>query len=162
MTQSIKWSDTSDKEKVRLILEQVMEHFIIPEQYVQHDRWDRWDIPHGVFLSIGFHWPIAFWDDVMLKGWYIRSATANPWTFDPRIFTPLRNMRDTNMLVEHIAQRFPHLNLQLIRYAYKRCYATFSAERTIDEEEWSEGIGDYCMEEAICKAALRACNVEIR
>lgn len=72
-----------------------------------------------------------------------------------------QNMNAIKLLRQRMAELHPLLNLHLFVYTYNRCYAAFSLEPPVDNDEWSEGNGEHCMEDAICLAALRACGVLI-
>lgn len=77
----------------------------------------------------------------------------------PRYTTRLDAIKQLRL---SMAERFPLLNLHCVAYTYNRCYAAFALEPPADNDEWSEGNGEYCMEEAICIAALRGCGYEVQ
>lgn len=138
MSNSIKWSELTPAQRDDIIHEKVMGH---------ERRTVRRSCPSRAggtaFISSYTTW-----------------QTGGPDT--PRYTTSLDAIKP---LRQHMAERFPLLNLHLIVYTYNRCYAVFNGgtydDPDVDEWEWTEGNGQHCMEEAICKAALRACGVEV-
>lgn len=148
----IRWAELSDKDKVRLLLERVMGYFVLEETV---KGYSTPDLPKRAQAPAGFHWPIAFWN-TDCDCWAYKDIADNGAT----LFHPLHSMDDVKVVRQHMAQRDALLNLHLIVYAYNRCYASFSLEPPEDSEDWSEGNGEYCMEEAICIAALRVVGVE--
>lgn len=59
MSDTIRWSDTSDKEKTRLILDHVLGYFIMPDSTF---KLGHFEMPSREEMPVGFHWPIAFWN----------------------------------------------------------------------------------------------------
>lgn len=153
MSEAINWRETPDKDKVRLILERVMGYYILPDS-------EDCTIPdrrtHPAFDWSAFHWPVASWDGGMVECWQIRDIVS-----DSRCFDPLHDMNDVKLLRVRMAELHPLLNLHVMVYTYNRCYAAFSLDLPVDEGEWSEGNGEYCLEEAVCIAALRAVGCEV-
>jgi hypothetical protein len=133
MSDTIKWSELTPSQRNDLIHEKVMGH-------------DRQSATRTCKTRAGdsFSYTVTFWQ------------TGGPDI--PRYTTSLDAIKP---LRQRMTERSSLLNLHLIVYAYNRCYASFSLEAPVDDREWSEGNGEHCMEEAICKAALRACNVEV-
>jgi len=134
MSDTIQWAELTPLQRNDLIHEKVM-------------GYERRTVRHEVPSRAG---GTAFISS------YTTWQTGGPGT--PHYTTSLDAIKP---LRQHMTERSPLLNLHLIVYAYNRCYASFSLEAPVDDGEWSEGNGEHCMEEAICKAALRACGVEV-
>lgn len=96
--------------------------------------------------------PLRVGSTAFISAWQRGETEVLRYTTSLDAIKPLR---------QRMAERFPLLNLHLIVYAYNRCYAAFSDSFEYDDWVLSEGNGEHCMEEAICKAALRACGVEV-
>lgn len=93
----MKWDEMTSKDKIRIILQQLFGCFTFEsektfEECMKNARKDYHTLPEG------FHWPIAFWDEVV-ECWFERDQWRDPQPFDP-----LRNLNDTWRVVERITQ----------------------------------------------------------
>lgn len=162
MSEPIKWAETSDKEKVRLIIEHVFHFYIMPDSVFVRGRLvmprERLD---------GFHWPIAFWNS---DGdcWQLKDVADDGCLFDP-----LRDLDDAMQIVEEInAGNFtlervitPPIERQVsyARYSEKPCF--YEAAFYLGEN-WTQTKQTYHHQadtphEAICIAALRVRGIEV-
>jgi hypothetical protein len=147
MSDTIKWSATSDREKTRLILDHVLGYFIVPDQYVEYGKLN---LPRGRTLLAehpDFHWPLAFWNS-SVDWWQARDIHTDPVSFDP-----LRDLNDTWLVIEHI-MRLPQSRDEALEW----CGPQFALwmEKTqlwaCTKEQAANEIG---------KIALQACGVEV-
>lgn len=156
MSESIKWAQTSDKDKVRLIIEHVFHFSILPDSaYV--DVYTP-EVVNGQAL--------AFWD-----------ANDGCWQLnderDTISFDPLHHLEDAWQIVEEInAGNFtlervvtppPEQQVSYARYSDKPCF--YEAAFYLGEN-WTQTKQTYHNQadtphEAICITALRARGIEV-
>lgn len=144
MSNTIRWSDTTDKEKTRLILEHVLGYFIMPDSTF---KYGRFEMPSRQDIPAGFHWPIAFWNSDV-DWWQTRDIATDPVFFDP-----LRDLNDAWQLVERVTQP-PQSQEEAQQFRSTRFMFWFEKANL-----WA------CTREeaatALCVAALRACGMEV-
>lgn len=144
----MKWDEMDEKDKTRLVLEQVMKHFILNETAT---GWRTPEFPKGLKAPNGFHWPIAFWNTDG-ECWMIRGIAT-----DPTIFNPLHDMNDAWQITE--LEQFSHV--EVMRYwisdvlapAYK-----YDCRLIAHGGEVFHSFGKT-PQEAICLAGLRSVGV---
>lgn len=142
MIQPIKWQEASDKEKVGALIQHVLQFPIQENTTIFTDQ------EHATWYE--YEYGIRYWNIF---------RRINDTSFVSEAFDPLHDLDSVRLLIRRMAQSHPLLNLNLIMYTYNRCYACFSL--TPEHEEWSEGNGEHCIEDAICIAALRSVGIEV-
>lgn len=151
----MKWTELDNKERVRFILEYVMGYFILQETA---KGWNTPEHPRGHdAVTIGFHWPIAFWNTDG-ECWMTRDIAT-----DPIIFNPLRDMNDAWKIIDHL-----NLPFDITRYATPDTpiepvayYAVFNVKtNSANYEDHYRTATARTAQEAICLAGLR-CRIEI-
>lgn len=145
----INWETTTDKERVRLILERVMGYFVL-EGTAQ--GWNTPEFPKGLKAPAGFHWPIAFWN-TDCECWAVRDIAT-----DPTLFNPLRDMNDAWLVIQSVKD-VDHLTLWGRKDASG--YASCSLILRSAGIRYDIDCGASTMPEAICKAALKAVGIVI-
>jgi hypothetical protein len=141
----MKWSELDDKERVRLILAEVMGYFVSDKTAT---GWETPDLGRDVHAPEGFHWPLAFWNTDG-ECWMIRDSGTDPVPFEP-----LRDLNDTWMIVESIKERGTRYNNPLFPQWQSHLSNLYGrpSERDMLWDLNPEGI---------CIAALRAQGIEI-
>ena len=143
MSEAIKWAELTPQQRDTLVAEKIMGWRATPcdgeqgEQPISSDGW--------FCLKCGYD---GNWGD-----------SFEHMELPPRYTTRLDAIKQ---LRQRMAERFPLLNLHLIAFTYHRCYAAFAEEYPYENWEWAEGNGEHCMEEAICKAALKVCKWKVQ
>src|ERR1700730_2671943 len=90
----MKWSETSSRDKVSLILDRVLGYYILPDGLVHQGQLK---LPHWKNSPlVDFHWPAAFWDE-SVERWQTRDIAT-----DPVLFDPCRDLNDAWMIVEKL------------------------------------------------------------
>ena len=142
----MKWSELSDRDKVKLILEHVFGHYFVDD--------DSFTVRHRGDMPKDFHWPIAWWDS-LVERWQTRDIASN-WNTQ---FDPLHDMNDAMSALLQVGRRFvlvhdPNPVVGGIKFSCR-------IEPPSDEDELSAvGNADDALE-AMNLATLRACGVEI-
>jgi Phage ABA sandwich domain len=140
----MKWAEMHDKERVRLVLQHVMECFVLEASAT---GWRTPEIPKGEKAPIGFHWPIAFWNTDG-ECWMIRDIAT-----DPTVFDPPHDMNDAWQTIDYLDRPFyitRHSTDDVERIAY---YAVFGRLPDVVDAQ------ARTPQEAICLAALRAIGI---
>ena len=92
------WTELSDKERVRLVLQHVMGCFVLEATAT---GWHTPEFPRGTSAPAGFHWPIAFWNTDS-EFWMTKDIAT-----DPTFFNPLHDMNDAWQVIEHTLRYAP-------------------------------------------------------
>ena len=140
------WNELSEKEKVRLLCEQVMGCFVIEEEVEGYHMPKMLRESHA---PPGFHWPIAYWN-----------TDAELWTINDGswfLFNPLHDLNDAWKIVEKM--KAPDTSPPGWE-GHHTLFATFCGK--LEEMLWDTPTGPlfYVLwnltPEAICQAALQA------
>jgi len=136
MTEPIKWSETSDKEKIRLILTHVM-------GCTESDSLYALDIEK---------YPVAIWVD-HLACWFLEEEGKEDRRriVKSREFNPLHDMNDAWQMVGLSTG----IEIQWAKGHHYYCGIRFG------QDDIGEGTSMEGPAEAICVAALRACGIEV-
>ena len=132
-----------DKERVRLVLQHVMGYFVLEATATGYHTPE---FSRGTSVSVGFHWPIAFWN-TDAECWMIRDIATGPTIFDP--------LYDLNDAVQVIRRFTVPVMLEWRGHSFMCKIAAVFAK-----DEPSYGLSDNPAE-AVCIAALRAVGIEI-
>ena len=148
MSETIKWDELTDKDKVKLILEYVIphgmgDHIVFRDLHIVVERHEK-----------PTRWPIAAWDDFPPGAWWIRDFGDDNDTH----FDPLHDMNDAWKIVEHFKKPEIPGHAQAGFYRWLRAFSTPDPwDTTKDYVDWIYGVNA----DNICKAALKAVGVEI-
>lgn len=91
MSETMKWSEMSDKDKVKLILQYVIPHDMGDDLIFKNGDIDT---PKG---KRAINWPIAAWDELLAR-WQVADIGSNGAT----IFDPLHDMNDAWSLLDNV------------------------------------------------------------
>ena len=149
----MKWSEMSDKEKVRLLLTHVVPHEIADDIVIEQSTVvvkRRWTPEYHVKPVA---WPVAAWDEA-LECWQVRDCGDNSST----IFDPLHDLDTAWKLTEQ--ERFTSVSLE------RACMPSTDEKHTYlcglsVERKWGYHVFGSTPQEAICLAALMACGVDV-
>lgn len=89
--QTINWSEMPDKDKVRIILKDIM-------GWAFYESWDTFSMQHTMRTPTSY--PVAFWNDHINKWSVFYRDEENGVTFDP-----LHDMNDALQIVTHIGEK---------------------------------------------------------
>lgn len=144
MDDTIKWSDTTNREKTRLILEHIMKwtYFQRWEDYAGEKHW------RIASQQTAITYPVAFWND-QTNQWSVFHQEEQ----DARPFDPLHSLDAAWLVVERVT-RPPQSREEAVQGANTQFMLWW-----IHVDLWA------CTREAaaneICLAALKACGVEV-
>jgi Phage ABA sandwich domain len=138
----MKWSEMSDKDKVKLILQHVLSYEHIEEMYA------------GMNLGLLSKFPVALWNR-KISQWQIGDVAG----CYPRQFDPLRNMNDAWQIVEKLHEKYD-VCLMVKQGEVQQKYFFQLYDR--NSHETQDGMqSNISMQDTICLAALDVCGVEI-
>jgi hypothetical protein len=163
MSGRVKWSELTDKDKVKLIIEGIMSHDV-GDHIIIDDHHEVACRDRGIGARF-VNWPAAAWDETA-ECWKIRDHSNKPSTF----FDPLHDMGDAWLVYFHAVSKYYHLSdsLKLEESQPFRRFAEVMLGSDIyiyDDKLFPDKslfkIVAQWDETKICKAALAAYGVEI-
>lgn len=138
MSDTIKWDETIEKDKVQLIIEHVFRYGIVSDSDSQGSN----------------EQPIAFWDRDDMR-WHLDDGE------DTISFDPLHHMEDTWQVVEQLYKKGYDVHIEMDKDNLCRYHAYGFSMRVGGLEGDGHG-SDTSMNEAICVTALRLCGIEVQ
>jgi hypothetical protein len=163
MSECMKWSELSDKDKVKLILEHIMP-YDVGDDIIINEHHEVTYRDRGIGAR-AINWPAAAYDETT-ECWKIRDHSTKPSTF----FDPLHDMGDAWVVYFHAVSKYYHLSDSWKpeeRQPFRRfAEVLLGDDNYIYDEELYPGqqlfeIVAQWDEIKICKAALAAYGVEI-
>lgn len=151
--EAIQWSELTNKEKVKLILQHVSGCFIYEDE-------QRHEEIRGVDAhNAGFHYPHAYWDQ-SVEHWRVAGETSMLRPFEPEIFDPLHDLNDAWHVTE--AEKFTKVELErfqtgpLVPPNQQYLCRIIASGR----QSYAYAYGG-AVQEAICIAVLRTCGLKV-
>lgn len=146
MSEPIKWAEATDKDKVRLIIEQVFHFSLLPDS-VYVDVYT----PEAVNGQT-----LAFWDSSDGR-WQLRDDRQETISFDP-----LHHMEDAFQIVEELYEKHSMDMHLVMEKDYLRRYHVYGFSNCKGGLGGDGHGSDASMNEAICVASLRIMGIEVQ